>query len=576
MVINMKFSKPDNWSTRFRHDGLLYFAQRIQEMLFHYTNHIYKAPVLNTFLLVKEYIYTAGLVRKKAINEGHLKHIMEEFQETFSNDLIIQKNFDAELKKQILQRLNSSSIQEQEKTMAYLLHLLRNYNNWCKEYLKMIVLQEKEKKRIDRALKCYIPGLIGGGYSNEYIYYFNQKIFFESPVNSIDALDEFLNRFDFAKKKYDVYVPIEKWAFAFSEILESRLHIDFPEKEYKTDLKYDAEQFGLIKMHISAFDEWNAADIVYDHLALFFRYYKFIGDQKDNWLFNTGEVVDEHGVKLVVNLKPEGFHISKQISDQQASKFSEVFITTLRRNAPNSFQAIDRAVDIHNVAIADKNLKNSFLNLWSILEILFVSDQEESKISELQKKAVPILQKDYITMISIEINRYLKDNISEVKLEELRAKVSNASNDNTWGYFMALLPQYGDLRQEVYDALKDYPLIRSRISQLCDTYSQKERMLSDIVRYTKRITWHLKRLYRTRNEIVHTGEAPNYLKELCEHLHSYVDECLLEIVVWLAKDSSLCTIDNVVIEVQLKTELMLNRLKAKGQIDESDIQFLFT
>ena len=87
----MKFYKLDNWHPAFRHDGLLYFTQRIQEMLFYYSSHIYKAPVLNTYLLIQEYLHTAALVKNKTINEHHLKYIMDEFQDAFSNDPMIEE-----------------------------------------------------------------------------------------------------------------------------------------------------------------------------------------------------------------------------------------------------------------------------------------------------------------------------------------------------------------------------------------------------------------------------------------------------------------------------------------------------
>ena len=54
--------------------------------------------------------------------------------------------------------------------------------------------------KIEKALRCFIPELIGGGYSGEYIYYYTKKIFFEAPVNSIEALNVFLDRFDFKEK----------------------------------------------------------------------------------------------------------------------------------------------------------------------------------------------------------------------------------------------------------------------------------------------------------------------------------------------------------------------------------------
>ena len=119
----MKFYKLDNWDSAFRHDGLLYFTQRIQEMLYYYAPHIHKTPVLNTHTLVLEYLRVAKLAKNKTIHENHLKHIMEEFQESFSNDLIIRENIDEERRKDIIQRLNSSTQIEQEKTMSFLYNL---------------------------------------------------------------------------------------------------------------------------------------------------------------------------------------------------------------------------------------------------------------------------------------------------------------------------------------------------------------------------------------------------------------------------------------------------------------------
>ena len=33
---------------------------------------------------------------------------------------------------------------------------IRDYNEWCKQYLREIVPKEKEKKKIENALRCYI------------------------------------------------------------------------------------------------------------------------------------------------------------------------------------------------------------------------------------------------------------------------------------------------------------------------------------------------------------------------------------------------------------------------------------
>ena len=54
----MKLSLPRWDNTNGDLDGLLYFAQRLDEMLFNFSIDLYKAPVLNTHSLLVEYLLT--------------------------------------------------------------------------------------------------------------------------------------------------------------------------------------------------------------------------------------------------------------------------------------------------------------------------------------------------------------------------------------------------------------------------------------------------------------------------------------------------------------------------------------
>ena len=62
-----------------------------------------------------------------------------------------------------MQRLNSSSARDKERIIHYLYHYFANYNELCVRYLKEIVKQEKEKKKIESALKCYLTTLLNCG-----------------------------------------------------------------------------------------------------------------------------------------------------------------------------------------------------------------------------------------------------------------------------------------------------------------------------------------------------------------------------------------------------------------------------
>lgn len=96
-----------------------------------------------------------------------------------------------------------------------------------------------------------------------------------------------------------------------------------------------------------------------------------------------------------------------------------------------------------------------------------------------------------------------------------------------------------------------------------------------IEKYERRVRWHLRRMYRTRNAIIHSGEDIDNLKSLGEHLHSYVDELLYEITTQLAIKHSYRTIDNVLINERFKMDETKKIFKGKEKITCEDILKLY-
>ena len=566
----MKYDNLDNWDKNFRHDGLLYFAQRINEMLFYYTDHIFKSPVLNTELLVNEYIKTAKLARN---NDGHLKQIMDEFQNAFKKDIILNGHIDEHERTHILHKLNTSSSEEQFKIMEYVLYVLGDYNKWCKQFIKEIVHQENEKKKIEIALRCYISGLIAAGYSHEFIYYYNREVFFKKVVNSMDSLDFFINRFDFKERTYKVYIAIDAKAVNFfKELLEQRLKVNFASFEHLTDLKYDKTKYRLVMVNISAFDEQSAAWKAYNRLNIFFRYYRFLAEQKDSWFFYKARVADENDVVAYVNLKDYGIDYPKEDDTEFLVKYSDICISVLQTKEP--YFMINKALTAHNAAIDDLDIKNRFLNLWSILEILFVWEQNDTKLSEIIKKAVPILQHTYLHSLFAIIKKDISTAVDKNLISEIINSIDEADISNGMTYIIAL-EKYEDQRKKICAELKDYPLLRNRIFKLNELCRDKKQLLDNINAYAQRITWHFTRLYRTRNAIIHLGSNPDYLRELVEHLHSYSDECLSMLIFLLAKKPQLETISNAIIHVQFRVEKIITRLKSKETeaVSKDDIDY---
>lgn len=566
----MKFFTMNKSEDNYINDGILFFSQRIDEMLNHSTLHIHKAPLYNTFLLAREYLVTSKNVAKKVINESHLQYVYEEFLESFNNDIIIMNNISEYDRTVLIQKLKGSNESGRTKLMHYILHLLGDYHSWCKEYIINIVPQEKEKKKIERALRCYIPGLIEGGYSAEYIFYHNKSTFSQEGKSDTELLSEFLERFDFKKREYCVYVALHNSVSEFKDILEKRLNVvfDFDRTEAK-GFKFYEKEYILAKLEIKALDKQKAAETAYRILGLFYSFYRFLNDDRKKWYENKCMVKLSSDDYAFLDFKIHKYNYP-QYKENNASELSSSIITSLITKAHCSFSQIEKVVSLHNIALEATDLSNGFLNFWSILEVLFIHDNDCAKIKEIEKKLIPILQKEYVSALFDDLDTNLKDNLSDEQYDEILNSVEG--NDNRERIAKIVIKTENDeLREKLYSYLSNYPILRSRVAQLNLICEKKSRFKTELERFTRRITWHLIRLYRTRNSIIHSGDVSKNLIFLGEHLHSYVDACVWEILFKLTSEKQLCTIENVVIDVTFEIEKIIETLSSDDIFSDEDL-----
>lgn len=152
-----------------------------------------------------------------------------------------------------------------------------------------------------------------------------------------------------------------------------------------------------------------------------------------------------------------------------------------------------------------------------------------------------MLLNDYIENTFEKLHDYIKANIEEEKYQEIISDVDIEVSEYEKIACLVILKQYDATRKKLIAEFGDYSLIRSRISQLHNIFNEKNGYFNEIDKYERRVRWHLRCMYRTRNAIIHSGEDIDNLKALGEHLHSYVDEILYEIIIQLAKKHSYCT-----------------------------------
>lgn len=559
-----------SWNDEYQHDGFLYFAQRIVEMLDYMTKDINRAPVLNTCRLIDEYLQICN-------GEANLCYLDEVYSEllcSMRKDVVLQYKIGETRINQIINRLNKFP-EKRKAGIEYLKYTIaRKYLEWSKEYIKYIVPKNKEKRKCERAIRCFIPELFKYGYSREEIYHSAKQLLTEE-INPYTALEAFLEQYNGVKRSYSVYVGIADKILVFEEILSKGLGI-----VYEDDGNFNKVEvrdgYSVIKMaDVEALDASAAAEKAIRKIELFTAFYQYFGEYSENVIQNRVYTISKEGQerKLVVN---RGKYKSIKADDPNfVGEMSEIVITGLINRATCSVNELEKIIKLHNRAISNNGLENGFLNLWSILEVICVSNPEKSKIEQVRSVVVPILKNDYLHELFYDINENIKKVLSQEDYNTLISDIEEVEDEYAKIACLILLPKYSLKLDDFVDCLTNYPVLRTRMLNLHDNYKKRIDIYNLTENYAQRVSWHLSRIYRARNSIVHSGKRPNDLKDLGEHLHSYVDNIINEIIIKLCI-GSLGHISNVLTDSELQQENRNNYFKVNEAIDIEGINLIFS
>lgn len=241
----------------------------------------------------------------------------------------------------------------------------------------------------------------------------------------------------------------------------------------------------------------------------------------------------------------------------------------------NVYSELNKIVDLHNSALKQNDLNDAFLNLWSVLEVIGNGTDEKSKIDGVLRNIVPILQNDYFECLFYNIVCDLKNNLSEDDFIRLLDNITEFDDELYKIAGFIFLDNYEALREQYFaNELKKYANIRNKIYILYQSRKDTKSIWNLSKRYCQRIQWHLYRLYRLRNSIVHAGESHKRIQVLGEHLHIYVDRAINEIMIKLAKDSCLITIQDVLIDTKFLLRKKEKGFVDRGQVDMQAIELL--
>lgn len=552
------------WNKDYANDGILYFSQRIVEMLDFRTIDIYRAPVSNTTSLIKEYLN----VYEGAAKEHNLEVILQETVFSLENDIILLEKFGEDKIREIVKKIHSSK--DKERVLEYLFTTIApKYLEWTKEYLTKIIFESKSKKKIEKAVRCFIPQLLNTGYNRDDIYRRAREILFSK--NPVGAAKEFIDYYDGKYKEFTVYFGLNLALKDFEKILKDRLSIEISKKRH---LELWDDYFEVCKKKVKAYDAGSAAELVRTQVELFVSYFQFFGNFSGSLIQNNAIILSSDGKEHSALMTYNKYNTVEEGNKIQIGEVAEKVVTCLVYGSRCSMTLLNKITQMHNRAISNNGLQNGFLNFWSILEVLCVK-KEGNKINQVIEKVVPILKKDYIVCIMEDLAQNLKTILGDDAFSSFISKIDEGKSNHEKIAMFLLLEKYNKDFDTFTDGFVNYPVIRSRMINIHDDFSTNTRAYLNLSeRYAQRVTWHLFRIYRVRNSIAHNGQRHKLIKDIGEHLHSYVDAVMLNVIVKLAT-TQLCKEENVFVSDSFEIDNINAKLSSVEPFNEETVKLLF-
>ena len=568
----------ENWKNDESLDGLLFFAQIIEEMASRYTLDSYKAPVFNSHSLCDEIIDVSEEISQGFLHENNITPIKEELIWNLQNDPVA-KNILGYRYHSIIDELKES---DNQKRLVAIIKPIQNlleskYFDEVKKHIIAAIKNPKDKEYISSLSKIYISELLYYGYSQEYLHQMIMQSFFSTQrITNATQIEQFLNKFTFEKNSYDIYFKGDTKFYYLAE-LSSTFDFEISD-EAITPRKGRSEEIDFFKIYPTyplniIFRNFEALDPFDARIGceLLLINLKDLGafsthKEKLTW-FNQALVYSKSDYVTIIDdyssmLKIKDLDIDDfKVNIDEDISFFVNFNKTSRYFVMNSFS-------LHSIAIDSKNSVNQMMNLWTALETLLPPPpNKDIRIVHFLSSYEPFLARKYIQKLIIDLLNELRYELGE-QLTQIFLKISQGSTDfEKLSFILCQKEESEKFRDELYAKIGRNLRLRHKIFSLMKKMHNSDALLDTILTHNKRVSWQLQRIYRARNLIVHKGGKLPYIDHLVENLHSYY-HVIISLIKEIQSDyENIDSLDTVFKLVRIEYDSHIKLLKSSKTIN---------
>lgn len=579
----MRYRSIAQWDDPGASANLLYFAQQLDELLFDFSLDTYKPSAMNSSLLCNEALDTHYEIEEGNIKRPNFQHVLDELCVNLEKDEVAESLLQVDLAT-ITPTLKNPKADFHDKRIVVEL-LARQLGLFrYKEVNRQLLIQavsdaSSPKSRIRALTRSYVTCLVNLGYASKHIeekalefFYYGQR---RTSGNS--DIESFLELFPSAPKEF---VVIYRGPSKLSHLRESLKKRDIQLCDRAADLEFDisGQQFDLqqdqvyvVVTKLEAVDVIGAQVLADKQIELLNTLYS---------LFHHKEGLDPLGKCLVIEKKSGAISHSKNITNTmhkcsdlrpgRASVKLNKLITEFSLHK-QSFNKFTRSAELHALALRSDSIENQMINLWIALESIIPSKPEEREISNIEhiiNSITPFLSLGYIDRLMAKFTR----DASNWNSHLLRKTLKPIKGDGIAIKMAALmaLPEHQGAATTFTNEFRDFHLLADRYQYFSKIFASPKAAHDALLTHNQRVAWQIRRIYRARNLIVHSGKTPSYTEILIENTHDYLDIIMGGLMKLAVRPKQISSIEQGFKYIDLSYQSLMKWLAAKGSVFDED------
>lgn len=550
----MKYRKTEKWDDLENSKNLLFFAQLFDELFFDFSLDTYKPSSMNTSLLCEEALGVIEEIHKGNIKSPNLQHVIDELCENLSRDKVAQTLLSIKLK-QINETLRDpkKTVEDKKIVVELILHQinLKRYKKKNEELLIQTIKGEVDFSSIRSLARSYATTLLNLGFSSEYIAEITKKFFHydKNRIHGNSAIESFIKIFCDKPKKYQIVFRSSKDVDLYKDSLKvfdiklvNDLHdLNIDNSKHKFP-KSENEVYICIS-EIKARDNFSAKNNAEDTLEMLSTIFGlFHHKQQLSWTTDCLIWNETDNEVSRSRIRTNAMHKCSDQKPSRAAIQANRFLSKFGLEK-NSFRVFTRAAELHSLALKSDSNENQMLNLWIALESIIPAshDSNISNIEHIVQSTMPFLNLGYYQRL---VARLTSD-LFNWNRNQTRNILKDIDGDNQVIKVAKLLSleEFSNKRQELKNSFKDFHLLYDRFEYLEYIYADPQNMVKGLRNHTVRVGWQIRRIYRARNMIVHSGMTPSYIELLIENVHDYLDHIISKIIMLVNESQKVVSID---------------------------------